>query len=136
LCLLTGQFADAAAIGQHWQGVAVELANVSEEYESVAKPVDFLIKVGPFGALIAAGMPFVLQILANHKIVPAASLAGQCIMPPEVLEAQMRAQILRMQADAVRAQNDALQEARDAQAAYDAMTMDGVSDAELVGAAG
>src|SRR6185437_487111 len=98
LLLMTGQYADAAAIGMHFGGIASEVAKIAESNETVAKPVDFLIEVGPYGALIQATIPFVMQILANHKVIKADALVGSNVVPPEVLDAQMKAQMMRTQA--------------------------------------
>lgn len=119
LCLLVGQYADAAAIGQHFDPVARELANIADSSDFVAKPVDFLIEIGPYGALIAAVMPLALQIMANHKIIDATKLAGQGIVPPELLEAQMKTQVARMQAQAMKAQQEAMAETKRLQEEYD-----------------
>lgn len=119
ILLMVGQYADAAAIGQHWRPVAQELANVADTSDFIAKPIDFLIEVGPYGGLVAALLPLGLQIAANHGWVDATKLVGQGVVPPDVLEAQMKAQVAKMQADAMRAQQEALMEARKAQAEYE-----------------
>lgn len=116
ICLVTGQYADAATIGQHFPKLSREVAKVAETNEKIAKPIDFLIEIGPYGGLIAAAMPLVMQLLANHKVIPATGMGG--VVPPEVLDAQMRAQITRMQADALREQQAAIREAKAAQAEY------------------
>lgn len=125
LCLMTQQYADAATIGQHFPPFGAEIANLADTYDVVAKPIDFLIEIGPFGAVIAAGMPFVLQLLANHKVIDGSRMAGQGIVPPEVLEAQMKAQVAQMQAEALLEQRRAMTEARDAQQAYEKFMSDG-----------
>lgn len=115
LLLMTGQYADAAAVGLHFGGIASEVAKIADSNETVAKPIDFLIEVGPYGALIQATIPFVMQILANHKVIKADALMGSNVVPPDVLEAQMKAQIMRTQALAMREQQAALAEAQAAQ---------------------
>lgn len=119
LCLMTQQYADAATIGQHFPPIAVELANIADDNDVIAKPIDFLIAVGPYGALITACIPFALQIMANHRIIDGNRMIGQGVTPPEVLEAQMKAQIAGMQAEAMRAQQAALAEAEAAQRAFE-----------------
>lgn len=119
-CLMFGQYADAAAIGQHFNPIAVELAKIADSNEAVAKPIDFLIEVGPYGALVTAVLPMALQIAANHGWVDASRLMGQGVMPPAVLDAQMRTQVMQMQAEAVRAQNAALAAAQEAQKEFEA----------------
>jgi hypothetical protein len=121
ICLLTGQYADAAAIGQHFAPVAKELANIADGSDAVAKPIDFLIEVGPYGALIAAALPLVMQFAANHRLVNPTMLLGQGVVPPEVLEAQMKAQVMQMQAKAMADQERAMREAQAAQKEYESL---------------
>lgn len=120
ICLMTGQYADAANIGTNFPPLATELANLADEYESVAKPLDFLIQVGPFTAVIAAGMPFILQTLANHRVIKAEGMMSQGVVPPEVLRAQMLAQVAKIQAIAMREQQQAMREADEERARYEA----------------
>jgi hypothetical protein len=122
--LLFGQHADAAAIGMHFPAVSKELAACAESNEAIAKPIDFLIEVGPYGALIAAALPLVMQFAANHKLVNASMLAGQGVVPPEVLESQMKAQMAQMQAQALREQREAVRLAQQAQKEYDEMLLE------------
>jgi hypothetical protein len=121
ICLMAGLYADAAAIGQHFPPVAGELANVADSSDMIAKPIDFIIEVGPYGALIAAGMPLVMQILANHRVLKADMLLSQGVVPPELLEEQMKAQVARMQLEARKQQQQAMYEAQQAQKEFDAM---------------
>jgi hypothetical protein len=124
VALLFGQYADAAAIGQFFPPVAAELANVADGNDTFAKPIDILIEVGPYGGLIAAVLPFGLQIAANHGWVKAETLAGQGVVPPQVLESQMKARMAQMQAEALRQQRDAIRQAQEAQREFDAMLED------------
>lgn len=118
-CIMGRQYADAATLGMHFPPVATEIANLADQFEMVANVADFLIQIGPFTAIITASMPLILQLLANHKVLDASALMGQGVVPPEVLESQMKAQIAKMQADAMREQQMAMQEAREAQAEYE-----------------
>lgn len=118
-CIMLGLKADAAAIGRFAGPIAPELANCAETSDVIAKPVDFLIEAGPYGALITTAIPLILQLLANHKVISASSLGGQGIVPPEVLEAQMDAEMLRLQAAAAQEQREAIRQAKEAQAAYE-----------------
>jgi len=119
ILLMTHQWADAAAVGTHFPPVAKELANIADSNETIAKPIDFLIEVGPYGALVSALMPLALQILANHRVIDATRLISQGVVPPEVLEAQMLAQVATAQAEAMKAQQQAMAEAQAAQKSYD-----------------
>jgi hypothetical protein len=118
ICLMSGLHADAMTIGKFFPPVAAEIANIADDNDAVAQPLDFIIKIGPYGALIAAAMPFVMQILANHGVIDATNAAGQGIVPPQVLEAQMKAEMMRMQAEAMREQQRAINEANAAAEAY------------------
>lgn len=135
ILLLSQQWADAAAVGQHWSPLAEELAKCAGQNETIAKGVDLIIQVGPYGALIAAAMPLVLQVLANHHVIDAKNMVNQGIVPPEVLEAQMKAQVAQMQAEALRRQQEAIADAQKAQAEYEEfMREQAKAQAELVGA--
>lgn len=116
--LMANQYADAAAIGQHFHPIAVELAKIADSNEAIAKPIDFLIEVGPYGALVTAVLPLALQIMANHRVINANAMLGQGVVPPEVLESQMKANVARMQTEALQAQRAAMQEAQAAEAEY------------------
>lgn len=118
VCIGTKQHADAAAIGMHFPPLARETAKLAETNERVGGAIDYLVKIGPYTALITAAMPLVLQLLANHKIVDAGSLMGQGVVPPEILESQMRAQVAAMQMQAQRQNAEALREARELEAEY------------------
>jgi hypothetical protein len=121
ILLMFGQYADAAAIGTHFPPVARELANVADSADILAKPIDFLIEVGPYGALIAAGMPLVMQLMANHRMLNADMLVSQGVVPPQLLEAQMKAQVAQMATEAMKAQQLAMKEAQAAQTEFEEM---------------
>lgn len=120
-CMILGQWADAAAIGMHWEGISTALADVAEEYDVVAAPIDFLIKVGPLSAVALAVLPLALQIGANHRLLDAEKMVGQNVIPPEILEAQMRAQVAKAHTQALREREIAMREAQEAQNEYERM---------------
>lgn len=60
---------DAAAISMHTPGIAKAVQEVAMQEPRVAAVLDRVLKVGPFGALLAAVVPLVMQLAANHKIV-------------------------------------------------------------------
>lgn len=126
LSVMVGQYADAAAIGIHAPKLSEEIAGLADRYEWLGNGIDLVIQVGPFAGLLAAAMPFALQIGANHGKFDATKLHGQGVVPPEVLEAQMSARLAKMQADAMREQQEAINEAREAQRAYEQMMQEAV----------
>lgn len=117
--LMFGQYADAAAMGNSFGPIAQELANTADSNDTIAKPIDFLLEVGPYGALVAAVLPLGLQIAANHGWIDATKLSGQGVVPPAVLEAQMQAQMAQVQTQALRAQNEAMAQAEAARKEYE-----------------
>lgn len=119
LLIMSRQYADAGAIRKHYPPFATEVANIADQYDSVAKFVDPLIQVGPFTALIAVGMPLILQLLANHKIVDASQMAGSGVVPPDVLTSQFKADLARMQTDALREEQEAMLEMQQTHAEYE-----------------
>lgn len=114
ICVMVGQYADAATIGKYSPPLTQEVAELADTYDVIAAPIDMLIKMGPFGGLLAAGLPFALQILANHGRLDATRLSAQGVVPPAVLEAQMTAEVMRMQAEMLAAQKKAMAEAQQA----------------------
>jgi hypothetical protein len=111
---MTGNYADAAAIGIHAPNIGGEVVNLADQNETIAKGVDFLLEAGPYAGLIAATLPLVVQILANHRKVPADKIPG--VLPPEALEAKMRAEIAKEAARVTREAQDAIREAQQAEA--------------------
>lgn len=115
ILVLTSNMADAGAVSQYWPGVSKELAELADTNETIAGVADFLTKTGPYTALIMAVLPLGLQIAANHRMVDAAALSSFGVIPPEVLEAQMKAEVMRQQAEALRAQQDLMAEMQEAE---------------------
>jgi hypothetical protein len=108
--VVSNNFADAAAVGMHADNIIPEVVKIADRYPVVAKGVDTLIQAGPIAGLVTATLPLVLQILANHKRIPADKIPG--ITQPEVLETQMKASIAKQAAQEMR-------RAQEAQAEYE-----------------
>lgn len=118
-CLLAKQYADAGAIGKYWGPIARETAKLADTNEGVAKVVDFITEIGPYGGLILAALPLVMQLMANHGMIASDNAIGGQVVPPAVLEAQMKAEMARMQAEALREQQAAMNEAERARQDYE-----------------
>jgi hypothetical protein len=71
--------ADAAVITYYTPGIATAVNDLAQDRPEVAAVLDKILKVGPYGALLAAVMPMTLQILANHKILPAGHMGTQTV---------------------------------------------------------
>lgn len=63
--------ADAMAITEHGPNIANALEMLANERPEVAAVLDRIMQIGPYGVLIAATVPLIAQILANHNLVPA-----------------------------------------------------------------
>jgi hypothetical protein len=109
-CIIVGQYADAGAISVHSPPISIEVAEMAEKNEGVAKAVDSLLQVGPYAGLVAVVMPLVLQLLANHKIVPAEKFANANVVKPEILESQVKTNMARQAMEALQAQASAEEE--------------------------
>lgn len=119
ILIATGQKADAATVGMYGDQLAVEVANVAGQEENawLAKGIDFVIQLGPYGTLLAVLLPFGLQIAANHRWIDTERLGSKTV-PPELLVAQMDAEIARVQAEQMRAQQEAIAAAKAEHARY------------------
>lgn len=58
---------DIAAVHYHARPIAKSLADAASEDERFAAVFDRLTDLGPYGAIIEAVTPLVVQIFANHK---------------------------------------------------------------------
>jgi hypothetical protein len=112
VCVMKGWYADAGALSVHGPAFVHELADMAEHDEKVAKIVDYFVTAGPYSKLLAAALPLILQFGVNHGRISADAAGSGGIVPPETLEARVKADIARIQAEAIR-------EAREAQAELD-----------------
>jgi hypothetical protein len=117
ICIMRGLYADAGAIGLHYPNVARETANLASQNETIGKAIDYLNSAGPYAGLLTASLPLALQLLANHDRIDATKITGMDVMPPEALEAKVRADMdtraTEIMAEAQRAQQEA-QKSREA----------------------
>lgn len=63
-------YADADALIEHGPNIASALDALANERPEVAAVLDRIMAVGPYGALVAAFIPLIAQILTNHKVLP------------------------------------------------------------------
>jgi len=110
--MTTGNLADAGAVGMHWPGISHEVAMIAETHAPTANILDKLLEVGPFGNLIVLTLPFVAQLLVNHKVVPPEAMAGAGVVHPDALTAQVKTDMARTAMQAYRAQQEAEAEMR------------------------
>lgn len=106
--IATKQYADAGAVGLHWPQVAKEIATLAESEPRIAQLIDPLIKVGPYTGLVAAILPFILQVGVNHgRIQP--GVMGT--VPGTTLDAQIQSGLAKAELEALTIQHQAEQAA-------------------------
>lgn len=68
--------ADGMALAMHAPGLAEALNETARQQPSVARALESIMKAGPYGAIIGAIVPLVMQIAANHKLMNPAPAMG------------------------------------------------------------
>lgn len=104
--LATKQYADAGAVGLYWPAIAHEVAELADTQEAIANLIDPLMKVGPYTALVAAVLPFFMQIAVNHGRVAPGSMGT---VPASSLEAQIKTSMAQAELESLRMQQQAEQ---------------------------
>lgn len=61
--------ADAAAVVMHSENISQSVADLAVSDSRIARILDRLLEIGPYGALISAVMPLAAQIMTNHGIL-------------------------------------------------------------------
>lgn len=106
--LATKQYADAGAVGMYWPGISKELATLAESQPAIANVIDPLMKVGPYTGLVAAILPFLMQIAVNHNRIQPGSMGT---VPATTLEAQIKTSMAEAELHALRTQMEAEEQA-------------------------
>jgi hypothetical protein len=113
ILVATRQYADAGAVGMYFPNVAAEVAKLADHEEKIARLIDPLLQVGPYTGLLAAVLPFAMQIAVNHgRIQP--GVMGT--VPADMLDAQMQTVVTKAAVEAKRAQKAAEAELKRIQA--------------------
>jgi hypothetical protein len=109
ICMMREWFADAGAIQIHWPNVARETASLADQDERVGKTIDYLISAGPYAGLLTAALPLAMQIAANHGRLDANAASGLGgVMPKEMLEARVKADMEKARAEFMRQTQEAV----------------------------
>lgn len=107
--LATKQYADAGAVGLYWPNIAKEIAELAESQPAIAGVIDPIMKVGPYTGLVAAMLPFFMQIAVNHGRVAPGSMGT---VPASTLEAQIKTSMAQAELEALTIQRQAEEAAR------------------------
>lgn len=117
--IMAGQFSDAGAISLHSPAISHEVAVLAEDNTQIAQYIDRLLQVGPYAALVTAVAPLALQLIVNHGIIKPEKVSGQGIVPPDILESQVKTEMARMQMEAIQQQREAERELAQMRAEYE-----------------
>lgn len=66
--------ADAIVVTTYAPGIAEALNDLAALKPEVAAALDRVLSAGPYGALLAACLPMVIQLLVNHDVIPVDSV--------------------------------------------------------------
>jgi hypothetical protein len=83
--------ADLVALNATAPGIADAVDSIAQNNRQVAAALDKLGEVGPYGLLIGALAPLILQVACNHGIVPAGTMGT--IAADDLLQAAAEGQI-------------------------------------------
>lgn len=86
--------ADGHALAMHAPGLAEALNETARQQPQVARALETVLKAGPYGAIIGAVVPLVMQLAANHKVISPIPAMG--VHPPEELVAASDAGLVAM----------------------------------------
>jgi len=68
--------ADGYALAMHAPGIAEALNETAKAQPAVGRALESIMKAGPYGAIIAAMVPLVMQLAANHGVMNPAPQMG------------------------------------------------------------
>ncbi len=91
--------ADGYALAMHAPGLAEALNETAKQQPSVARALESIMKAGPYGAIIGAMVPLVMQLAANHGLMKPLPQMG--IHDPADLAAAADEQMVAMAGAAV-----------------------------------
>lgn len=92
LCVMRGLYADAGAIAEHGPKLTHEVALMGDDNEAIARWLDYLTESGPVMGAFAAGLPLLMQFMANHGRIDAEKLPPEAgIVKPAILEERVKA---------------------------------------------
>jgi hypothetical protein len=81
---------DGFCVAQHTPGIAGAVADLAVERPEVAAALDKVLAVGPYGALIGAVLPLVVQLMHNHNMMPEPIAKSMGATPKKDIERHLR----------------------------------------------
>lgn len=87
---------DGFCVAQHTPPIASAVADLAVDRPEVAAALDKVLAVGPYGALIGAVLPLVVQIAHNHNRVPEEMAKALGATPKPLIEAHLKSQAEQM----------------------------------------
>lgn len=109
--LMRGQYADAGAFSKFGEGIAREAMLLGKRNEQIGRGLDLLGQAGPYAGIVLAVVPLVAQLAVNHGRIDATKASGvQGVTSPAALEAEVKAELAKMEREALEAQREAERE--------------------------
>ncbi len=87
---------DGFCVAQHTPPIANAVADLAVDRPEVAAALDKILAVGPYGALIGAVLPLVVQIAHNHNRVPEEMAKALGATPKSLIENHLRSEAEKM----------------------------------------
>lgn len=69
--------ADAVTVEESAPGIGDAFGKLADQNENVARMLDKLAEVGPYGLVLAAVSPMLVQCMANHGTIPAGMMGTE-----------------------------------------------------------
>lgn len=81
---------DGFSVAHHTPPISKAVADLAVERPEVAAALDKVLAVGPYGALIGAVLPLVVQLAHNHDMVPAPMAKAMGATPKKDIERHLK----------------------------------------------
>jgi hypothetical protein len=81
---------DGFSVAHHTPPISKAVADLAIERPEVAAALDKVLAVGPYGALIGAVLPLVVQLAHNHDMVPAPMAKAMGATPKKDIERHLK----------------------------------------------
>lgn len=77
--------ADAAAVAHHAPNIVEALQSTSEVSPGLAGLLDRILTVGPWALVVSATLPLLVQLAANHKVIPVGMAVSMGAEDPDAI---------------------------------------------------
>ncbi|MEU0398358.1 hypothetical protein ABZ208_37570 [Streptomyces sp. NPDC006208] len=81
---------DGFCVAHHTPPISKAVADLAIERPEVAAALDKVLSVGPYGALLGATLPLVIQLMHNHGMVPESMAKAMGATPKKDIERHLK----------------------------------------------